>query len=77
MSGIYFVVKERKNCGTNVVCINVRLWNFKDGGSLNASSLPKNRHAQRKPLYFENTGSTSLSKSAKIELSKSILDVKK
>ena len=24
--------------------------------------MPKNQHAQRKPLYFENKGSTSLSK---------------
>ena len=56
--------------------MSVRLWNFKDGGSLNASFLPKNQHAQRKPLYFENTGSTSLSKSAKIVLSKSIFYVK-
>ena len=42
--------------------MSVRLWNFKDDGSLNASFLPKNRHAQKKPLYFENSGSTSSSK---------------
>ena len=28
--------------------MSVRLWNFKDGGSLKASFLPKNQHAQRK-----------------------------
>ena len=42
--------------------MSVWLWNFKDGGSYNASFLPKNPHAQRKPLYFENTGSISSSK---------------
>ena len=38
--------------------------------------MPWPCHAQRKSLYFENTGSTSLSKSAKIVLSKSIFYVK-
>ena len=28
--------------------MSVGLWNFKDGGSLNARFLPKNQHAQRK-----------------------------
>ena len=32
------------------------------GGTELESFLPKNQHAQRKQLYFENTGSTSLSK---------------
>ena len=31
--------------------------------------MPKNRHEQRKPLYFENTGSTS---SSKIEVRKKV-----
>ena len=35
-----------------------------------------NTYTQRKPLYFENTGSASLSKSADIVLSKSIFYVK-
>ena len=30
------------------IIMSVRFWNFKDGGSLNARFLPKNRHAQRK-----------------------------
>ena len=47
---------------TVATLMSVRLWNFKDGGSKSASFLPKNRHAQRKQLYFENTGSTSSSK---------------
>ena len=41
--------------------ISVRLWNFKDGGSLKARFLAKNQYTG-KPLYFENTGSTSSSK---------------
>ena len=45
------------NFGTNAslhqsyIVISVRLWNFKDGGSLKASFLPKNQHAQRKFWY--------------------------
>ena len=42
--------------------ISVGLWNFKDGGSSKARFLAKNQYTQRKPLSFENTGSTSLSK---------------
>ena len=44
------------------ILISVRLWNFKDGGSKKARFLAKNQYTQRKSLYFENTGSTSLSK---------------
>ena len=58
------------------IIISVRFWNFKDGGSQKARFLAKNQHTQRKSLYFVIMGSTSLSKSAKIILSKSILDVK-
>ena len=42
--------------------MSVQLLNFKEGGSLKARFLAKNQHTQRKPLYFENMGSTSLSK---------------
>ena len=38
--------------------MSVWLWNFKNGGSLKATFLPKNQYIQRKPLYFESTGST-------------------
>ena len=41
--------------------LSVRLLNFKDGGSQKASFMAKNQYTQRKPLYFENTGSASLS----------------
>ena len=44
------------------VLISVRLWNFKDGGSKKARFLAKNQYTQRKPLYFDNTRSDSLSK---------------
>ena len=33
------------------ILISVRLWNFKDGGSLKASFLPKNQQAERKFWY--------------------------
>ena len=39
--------------------ILVRLWNFKDGGSKKVRVFAKNQYTQRKPLYIENTGSTS------------------
>ena len=42
--------------------ISVWLWNFKEGGSEKARFLAKNQYTQRKPLNFENTGSTSSSK---------------
>ena len=42
--------------------ISAWLWNSKKGGSLKATFLVKNRYTQRKPLYFENTGSASSSK---------------
>ena len=40
---------------------SVRLWNFKDGPK-KARFLAKNQYTQRKPMYFKNTGSASLSK---------------
>ena len=57
--------------------ISVRLWNFKDGGSLKARSLAKNQHTQR--IFFFNNWSMNygLSKSAKIIVSKSILGCQK
>ena len=70
----FFITKKTQNFGffkrrlepfssvrRGYTLMSVRLWNFKDGGSLNPSFLPKNHHAQRKPVYFENTGSTSSS----------------
>ena len=54
----------------------VRLWNFKNGGSLNARFLPKNQHAQRKLFWNNPVMNYGLSKSAKIVLSKSIFYVK-
>ena len=33
--------------------MSVRLWNFKDGGCLNARFLPKNQHAQGN--FFKNS----------------------
>ena len=51
--------------------ISVRLWDFKDGGSLKASFLAKNQHGTK-----EKSLKKSYEKSAKIVLSKSILDVK-
>ena len=42
--------------------VSVRLWNFKDGGSYKAKFLAKNQYTQRKPWYFETTGSASSSK---------------
>ena len=55
--------------------MSVRLWNFKDGGSLNARFLPKNQHAQR--IFLNNHAMNyGLSKSAEIVLSKSIFNVK-
>ena len=51
--------------------ISVRLWDFKDDGSLKASFLAKNQHAKKNPKSNDN-----LSKSAKIVVSKSILDAK-
>ena len=56
--------------------ISVRLWNFKDGGSLKARFLAKNQHTKKKLLYFINTMIYGWSKSAKIVLSKSIFCVK-
>ena len=44
------------------VLISVQLCNFKDGGYKKQIVLAKNQYGQRKPLYFENTGSASLSK---------------
>ena len=54
----------------------MRLWNFKDGGSLNARFLPKNQHAQR--IVFQNNPRMNYgsSKSVEIVLSKSIFYVK-
>ena len=34
--------------------MSVRLWNFKDGGSLKARFLAKNQYTPRKLLYFVN-----------------------
>ena len=48
--------------------MSVRLWNFKDGGSLKASFLAKNKKNPK--------SNDSLSNSAKIVLTKSILYVK-
>ena len=57
------------------IIISVRSWNFKDGGSLKASFWAKNQHATKKKS-LKNSYNDSLSKSANIVLSKSILDVK-
>ena len=51
-------------------------------GPKKARFLAKNQYAQRKPLYFENTGSTSLSKirhdfRKKIEVRKNVFFYKK
>ena len=57
------------------ILISVRLWNFKDGGSLKAKFLVKNQYTQRNS--FKNSfDDYCTSKSAKIVLSKSIFDVK-
>ena len=57
------------------ILISVRLWNFKDGGSLKAKFLVKNQYTQRNS--FKNSfHDYCTSKSAKIVLSKSIFDVK-
>ena len=60
----YFEQWKRLKRGVNgcFQVISVRLWNFQYGGSYRARFLAKNRYTQRKPLYFENTGSASLSK---------------
>ena len=56
--------------------ISVWSWKFKDGGPLKASFLANNQHATKKKSLKNPTSNDSLSKSAKIVLSKSILDVK-
>ena len=56
--------------------MSVRLWNFKDGGSLNTRFLPKNQHAQRISFLNNPMMNDGLSKSAKIVLPKSIFHVK-
>ena len=55
-----FMVGAMKSNGFNL--ISVRFWSFKDGESSKARFLAKNQYTQRKPLYFENTGSASSSK---------------
>ena len=41
------------SCTYNYVLMSVRLWNFKDGGSQNATFLSKNQHAQR--IFFKQS----------------------
>ena len=38
------------NSNLSTLVITVRLWNFKDGGSVEARFLLKNQHAQRKGI---------------------------
>ena len=45
----------------------VWLWNFKDGGSKNARSLPKNQHSQR--IFFLNNRTMNYSSSKSVVLS--------
>jgi hypothetical protein len=45
--------------------MSVRLWNFKDGGSLNTRFLPKNQHAQRISILNNPTMNYGSSKSSK------------
>ena len=56
----------------STLVITVRLWNFKDGGSVEARFLLKNQHAQSKFFQKNPTMHYGLSKSAGIVLSKSI-----
>ena len=55
--------------------MSVRLWNFKDGGSLKGRFLAENQHTQS--IFFLNPSMNYFSsKSAKIVLSESIFNVK-
>ena len=56
--------------------MSVRLWNFKDGGSYNASFFPKNEHAYKNFFYNNPAMNYGSSKSAETVLSKSIFYVK-
>ena len=56
--------------------MSVRLWNFKDDGSQKARFLSKNQHTQKEKKIKNPLMNYGSSKSAKIVLSKSILDVK-
>jgi hypothetical protein len=58
--------------GIYYLLVSVRLWNFKDGGSLNAKFLAKNQHTQRNLFKKNPLMNYGSSKSAKIVLSNSI-----
>ena len=53
MSSFYFHLWHIINEIEYTLIKSVRLWNFKDGGSLNARFLPKNQHAQR--IFFKQS----------------------
>ena len=56
--------------------VSVRLWNFKDGGTLKARFWAKNQHTQGIFFFLDSLMNFGSSKSAKILLSKSIFYVK-
>ena len=56
----YLVVRKSTVGLVEGILISVRLWNFKDGGSLKARVLDKNQYTLRKKLYFENTEKSNI-----------------